>query len=246
MLALWGVSVAKRDASIVDGFWGLGFVGLAWLYVGLAREPPLRAALVAALFSLWGLRLSTHIIRRSAGASEDYRYAAMRNRWGSKFWWVSLFTVFGLQGALMLLISAPLYVMTTRAPTPWGPLDGLGLLLFAVGLGFEAVADAQLRRFKADPENQGRTLQAGLWRYTRHPNYFGDALVWWGLFVLADLTTGPGWTVLSPIVMTGLLMRVSGVPLLEAHMRRSRPDFAEYAARTNAFFPGPPKPPEGE
>lgn len=239
--ALWAISVAKRDASIIDGFWGLGFVGLAWLYVGLGEAPTPRALLVASLVTAWGVRLSTHIIRRSLGAPEDYRYAAMRRAWGERFWWVSLGTVFGLQGILLWTIGMPLYVVAQRPASGWGPLDVVGLLLFAVGLGFEAVADAQLSRFKANPENRGRTLQTGLWRYTRHPNYFGDAMVWWGLYVVADLASGGGWTVFAPLLMTGLLMRVSGVPMLERHMRSSRPDFADYAARTNAFFPGPPK-----
>lgn len=241
LLGLWGVSVAKRDASIIDGFWGLGFVGLAWLYLGLADPQTPRSWLVAALVTVWGVRLAAHIIRRSLGEPEDYRYAAMRRGWGERFWWVSLFTVFGLQGILLWTIAMPLYVVAHRPPSPWGALDALGLALFVVGLSFEAVSDWQLSRFKSDPENRGRTLQSGLWRYTRHPNYFGDAVLWWGLYVLADLASGGGWTVFAPIIMTGLLMRVSGVPLLEKRMQSTRPDFADYAARTNAFFPGPPK-----
>lgn len=238
---LWAVSVFKRDVSIIDACWGLGFVALAWLYTGLAETPTPRAWLVTGLVSLWGVRLGWHIGSRSLGHPEDYRYAAMRRSWGPRFWWVSLFTVFGLQGVLMLVIGAPLYVVSTRPASDGNLLDALGLALFVVGFLFEVVGDAQLRRFKADPARRGTTLQTGLWRYTRHPNYFGDAVLWWGLYVLADLSTGPGYTVFAPIIMTGLLMRVSGVPLLEAHMRRSRPDFAAYAARTSAFFPWPPR-----
>lgn len=241
LLVLWGVSVKKRDASIIDGFWSLGFVGLAWLYIGLAEPRTPRALLVAVLVTVWGLRLSAHIIRRGLGEGEDYRYQAMRRAWGARFWWVSLGTVFGLQGALQWLIAMPLHVVAQRPASPWGPIDALGLALFGAGLAFEAVSDAQLSRFKARPENRGRTLQTGLWRYTRHPNYFGDALLWWGLYLLADVASGGGWTIFAPALMTWLLMRVSGVPLLEAHMRDARPDFEAYAARTNAFFPGPPK-----
>lgn len=242
MVALWGVSVAKRDVSIIDAVWGLGFVGLAWLYVGLAEAVSPRAWLVAGLVTAWGVRLGLHIGGRSLGHPEDYRYAAMRRAWGPRFWWVSLFVVFGLQGALMLVIGAPLYVVSIRPATAWNPLDALGLALFVVGFAFEVIGDAQLQSFKADPANRGTTLKTGLWRYTRHPNYFGDALLWWGLYILADVASGGGLTVFAPVIMTGLLMRVSGVPLLEAHMKRSRPDFAEYARQTSSFFPWPPKP----
>jgi steroid 5-alpha reductase family enzyme len=236
MTLLWLWSLKKRDASIIDAFWGPGFAILAWVHVlenGMASS---RGILVAALTSVWALRLGWHIARRSVGKAEDYRYAAMRAHWGEKFWWVSFFTVFMLQAALMLAIAAPLYA-AAESSAALGLIDALGIALFLAGFACEAVADWQLRRFVASPQNRGRTLQTGLWRYSRHPNYFGDALLWWGLFLIGGLATGHLWLVFSPIIMTVLLRRISGVPLTEKRMRQRRPDFESYAKRTNTFIP---------
>jgi steroid 5-alpha reductase family enzyme len=242
MLALWWVSLARRDASIVDIFWGPGFALVAAVaaWVGTGGDPA-RGALSLAAVALWGLRLGAYLFWRNAGAGEDPRYQAMRRRHGERFGLVSLRTVFGLQAALMWTISLPVQVVHVSAGGPLGVGDALGVLLFSVGLGFEAIGDWQLARWKRDPASRGQVLQTGLWRYTRHPNYFGDALVWWGLYAIAAGTPAGVWTLPSPLLMSFLLLRVSGVPLLERGLRKRRPGYAEYAARTSAFFPWPPK-----
>jgi steroid 5-alpha reductase family enzyme len=242
MSILWLVSLARRDASIVDIWWGPGFVWIAAVAcaVGRGGDVP-RRALSLGLLALWGLRLGVYLFFRNRGAGEDYRYKAMRKRHGERFGLVSLATVFGLQGVLAWIVSWPVQVVHVSAGGPLGPLDLLGALLFAVGFAFEAVGDWQLARFKADPANAGRVMDRGLWRYTRHPNYFGDTLVWWGLFAIALATPAGRWTLLSPVLMSFLLLRVSGVPLLERGLRKRRPGYAEYALRTSAFFPLPPR-----
>jgi len=186
MLLLWLLSLRLRNAAIVDIFWGSGFGLLAWLYFALSAGFLPRKLLVATLVTIWGVRLSVHIWRRNHGRPEDFRYRAWRVQWAGNFAWRSLLQVFMLQGALMWLISAPLLLaQTATAPAALGLLDGLGTLLWLAGFIFEAGGDWQLERFKANPDNAGRIMDSGLWRYTRHPNYFGDALLWWGLYLLA-------------------------------------------------------------
>jgi steroid 5-alpha reductase family enzyme len=241
MTLVWLLSLARRDASIVDVFWGLGFVIVAWIYVAASAPRTSRGVLAAVLVTFWGLRLSLHILWRSRGRGEDYRYRAMRERDPAGFPRRSLLTVFWLQAALLWAISAPLFQAQRPGPPGLTALDGLGLALFALGFLFEAVGDWQLARFRNDPANVGRVMDRGLWRYTRHPNYFGDALLWWGFFCLALATPGSWWTLLSPVLMTLLLMRVSGVTLLERKLRETRPDYRRYAAQTSAFFPWLPR-----
>lgn len=237
MTAVWVGSLFKRDASIVDIFWGLGFVLAAWVYYIAADPSTLRAGIVVLLVSLWGLRLSGYILWRNWGEGEDYRYREMRQRHPETFARRSLFTVFWLQAGLLWAISIPL-LAAIRSPGPAGLswLDIAGIVFFAVGIVFEAGGDWQMARFKSDPANKGKVLDSGLWRYTRHPNYFGDAMVWWGLFLFAA-AAGAWWTVYSPSLMTALLMKVSGVTLLERNLRESKPGYREYIERTNAFFP---------
>lgn len=241
MLTLvWVLSVRLRDASVVDICWGPGFVLLAWLYVARFDAFAPRPIVVGVLVTLWGLRLAIHIFRRHRG--EDPRYGAMRQAHGPAFWWRSLFVVFWLQAVILWFVALPL-VATAAAPGPSHVTltDVLGVLLFATGLAFEAVGDYQLSRFRSDPSNRGRVLAAGLWRYTRHPNYFGDALLWWGVYLVAA-STPYGWlTAASPVVMTFLLLRVSGVALLERGLKATKPGYAEYVARTSAFIPWPPR-----
>jgi steroid 5-alpha reductase family enzyme len=239
---VWVLSLRLQDASVADVCWGLGFVLLAWLYCFLSPALTPRSWLVAVLITLWGTRLSWHIFRRNHGKGEDPRYQAMRASHGPAFWWRSLFTVFWLQGALLWFVALPL-LAAVRAAQPAGlqTVDGVGVLLFAVGFGFEVVGDRQLRRFRADPSNRGRVLDRGLWRYTRHPNYFGDAALWWGLYAIAAATPGGWLTVLSPALMTFLLLRVSGVTLLEQSLTASKPGYRAYIARTPAFFPWFPR-----
>jgi steroid 5-alpha reductase family enzyme len=241
---VWVLSLRRQDASIADVAWGLGFVLLAWLYCATSPTLTPRSWLVAGLVTLWGARLSLHIFRRNHGKGEDPRYQAMRASHGDPFWWRSLFTVFWLQGTLLWFVSLPVLV-AVRVPQParLSVVDGLGVLIFAVGFVFEVVGDAQLERFKADPNNRGTVLDRGLWRYTRHPNYFGDATLWWGLFVVAASTPGGWLTILSPALMTWLLMRVSGVTLLEKGLKASKPGYQAYVARTPAFFPWFPRTP---
>ncbi|MCU0513981.1 MAG: DUF1295 domain-containing protein [Anaerolineae bacterium] len=238
---LWLLSLWRRDASIVDIFWGSGFVILVWLWAALTAGDPLRRGLLLLAVTLWGLRLTLYLGWRNLGRGEDYRYAAWRRQYGPAWRWRSYAQVFLLQGGIMLLVALPLlaglWAAVPAAPTL---LDALGLLLWLVGFAFEAVGDWQLSRFRAQPQPPGRVLDTGLWRYTRHPNYFGDAVQWWGLFLLAA-AAGGGWTVFSPLLMTFLLRRVSGVALLERSLHRTRPAYADYVRRTSAFFPLPPR-----
>jgi len=238
----WVLSVKLQDASIADVCWGFGFALLSWLYCLLSPTLTSRSWVVAALVTLWGARLSLHIFRRNHGKEEDPRYRAMRASHGPAFWWRSLFTVFWLQGAILWFVALPLLV-AVRAAQPAGltAVDGLGVVLFALGFGFEVVGDYQLSRFKAESSNRGHVLDRGLWRYTRHPNYFGDATLWWGLYATACATSGGWLTVLSPALMSFLLIRVSGVTLLEAGLQASRPGYREYITRTPAFFPWFPR-----
>jgi steroid 5-alpha reductase family enzyme len=238
MVLLWLLSLAKRDVSIVDVFWGLGFVGLTWLYYGLGPESQSRHLLVLFLVTAWGVRLALYILWRNWGHGEDRRYQAMREYRGQHFWWVSFFTIFLLQGFLIWFIAAPLLVVQMSTTPPlWTWADIIGLLLWGTGFFFESVGDWQLARFQADAANRGRVMRSGLWAYTRHPNYFGDALVWWGYFFFALSVPGGIWTIFSPLLMTFLLLKVSGVALLEQTITERRPDYREYIERTNAFIP---------
>ena len=238
---VWLFSVRLRDASIADIAWGPGFALLAWFYrVSGAPSDP-RATVLAWLVTAWAVRLAVHILARHDG--EDPRYRSMRAAQGPAFWWRSLFTVFWLQAALQWFVALPLLAAARPgAPAAVTATDAAGALAFAIGFGFEAIADRQLTRFKADPANRGRVLDTGLWRYSRHPNYFGDALLWWGLFLIAAAAPGAWMTVLSPAVMTVLLLRVSGVALLERGLRKSKPGYASYIDRTSAFVPWLPRP----
>jgi steroid 5-alpha reductase family enzyme len=237
MLALWMLSLALEDSSIVDIFWGPGFVLVAWV-VALQEGWSERGALATGLVTVWGLRLAVHLAVRNIGKGEDPRYQAMRRARGPAWWWKSLFIVFAFQGVLIWVVSLPLQQAIVRGGA-LGIVDALAIAVFVAGLYFETVGDWQLVRFKAQPANRGRVMDQGLWRYTRHPNYFGDFLVWWGLYGLA-LAAGAWWTVVGPLVMSFLLLRVSGVTLLEQGMK-SRPGYEDYVRRTSAFFPRPPR-----
>lgn len=238
----WLLSVLLRDVSIVDVMWGPGFALVAAVGTLLGAGAPARKVLVLALVGLWGLRLAIHILLRNLGQGEDYRYRAMRERQGPRFVWLSALTVFGLQGVLMLFIAQPV-VAAAALPgaSTLGPLDFAGSALFALGFLCEALGDAQLARFRADPANRGKVCDVGLWRYSRHPNYFGDATLWWGIYLLACAVPGGYWTIASPLVMTLLLLKVSGVALLERGLASSKPGYAAYSARTSAFIPWFPK-----
>ncbi|RPI12584.1 MAG: DUF1295 domain-containing protein [Lysobacterales bacterium] len=237
--ATWVVATLKRNVTIVDTVWPLFFVLAAWLYAGAHEVPDARTALVVFVITAWGLRLATYLAWRNRGHEEDRRYAAIRSRNEPGFAWKSLYLIFGFQALLAWIVSMPLAGAIT-GDRPLGILDALGLALWAVGMVFEAGGDWQLARFKRDPANRGRVMDRGLWRYTRHPNYFGDFCVWWGCYLMA-LSAGAWWTLPGPVLMSFLLMRFSGVRLLESDIGERRPEYADYARRTNAFFPGPPR-----
>jgi steroid 5-alpha reductase family enzyme len=246
MIGTWLVSLALRNASIVDIVWGLGFTAVAWAVRAQGEGNSARQWLLVALTSVWGLRLFAYLFWRNHGKGEDYRYRAMRKRWGDRFPVVSLGTVFVLQGCLMWTVSLPVQLGQSATGPGLGLLTGLGIALWAVGLFFETVGDLQLARFKADPAHSGLLMDRGLWRYTRHPNYFGDACVWWGIGLVAieASVSAPARIaiVLGPVVMTVLLVRVSGVALLERSLQKRKPGYEAYVARTSAFFPRPPRP----
>ena len=237
---VWAVSIRRRDASLADIWWGSGFVVLAWLYYVLFDGAGVRPTTVALLVTAWGTRLAVHIASRHRG--EDPRYRAMRDAHGPAFWWRSLFTVFWPQATLMWLVALPLLLSARGGgPASIQPTDVIGLGLFALGFSFETIGDWQLARFRRDPANRGRVLETGLWRYTRHPNYFGDATLWWGLFLLTTAAPGAWLTVGSPLLMTVLLLRVSGVTLLEPRLTAAKPGYADYVRRTSPFIPWPPR-----
>jgi steroid 5-alpha reductase family enzyme len=240
MAVVWALSLPLRDASIADVFWGPGFAFVA-IVAATVSPPSPRSALLVVLTSVWGLRLALHIgTRWRKKKEEDRRYQAMRANWGERFPVVSLFTVFLLQGALLWVVSLPLQAgAALGAGRPLGLADVAGALIFLAGLLFEAVGDAQLARFLADPASRGEVMQTGLWRYTRHPNYFGDALLWWGLGIVGA-ATGAWWCLVGPALMTFLLVRVSGVSLLEKDIAGRRPGYAAYVRRTSPFLPLPP------
>ncbi len=241
MVFLWLVSLALKNSSIVDIFWGTGFVLIAWLTFALFPEGYLpRKVLSALLVTIWGLRLSIHIFLRNKGKGEDFRYQKWRNEAGSSWWYRSLFKVFLLQGILMWIISLPVVAAQVSPKGPLNILDFFGLAVWIIGFYFEAAGDHQLARFKSNPENKGGVLNSGVWKYSRHPNYFGDAFQWWGFFLLA-LSAGYWWAVISPLIMTLLLIRVSGVALLEKTLKESKPGYREYVENTSAFIPMPPK-----
>lgn len=226
----------------MDIFWGFGFVLVAWTYSALTPQGvEIRKWLLLSLVTIWGLRLSFYILWHNWGKPEDYRYQVWRREAGVSWWWRSFFKVFLLQCLLMWIISAPLYAAQAGAkPASLIWLDALGGVVWLVGFFFEAVGDWQLVRFKANPKDRGKVLDSGVWRFTRHPNYFGDAAQWWGFFLVA-VSAGGWWTVFSPVIMTVLLLRVSGVALLEKSLNETKPQYKEYMERTSPFFPLPPK-----
>ena len=234
---LWLVSLALRNASIVDIFWGPGFVLVGWLYHLTSSPRTGLGALACALVTAWGLRLAGHIAFRNAGSGEDYRYRQWRERSGKAFWWVSLFKVFLLQAVVLWVVSSPLLpAQRPGAGSAWGWLIPVGLALWAVGFFFEVVSDWQLLAFKREPANRGRVLNSGLWRLSRHPNYFGEAVLWWGIGLIAAAVGGP-LALIGPAVLTFTLVKISGVAMLDRELVTRRPGYAEYIATTPAFLP---------
>jgi steroid 5-alpha reductase family enzyme len=236
---LWLLSLALKDSSIVDIFWGTGFVILSLAYFAMTVGDFERKGLLVVLVMFWGLRLSLYLAKRNLGKGEDFRYQTWRKESGKSWWWQSFFKVFLLQGLLLWFISMPLLgAQFYAAKLNW--LDYLAALIWLIGFIFEAGGDWQLMNFRANPDNKGKVLDTGFWRYTRHLNYFGDAAQCWGFYLFA-VAAGAWWTILSPLLMTFLLLRISGVVMLEKSLKKTKPEYADYVKRTSAFFPLPPK-----
>lgn len=235
----WLFSLVKRDVSFVDSLWSLFFLLAAAVFVVWAQPLSDRGALVLALVAIWSLRLSIYITARNWGQPEDYRYQSIRAKNEPGFAFKSLYIVFGLQGMLAWFIALPLLPAIT-SDAALNALDFLAATLWIVGFIFEAGGDYQLARFKSRDDSSGRVLDTGLWRYTRHPNYFGDFCIWWSFYLFA-VAAGGWWSIASPLLMSILLLKVSGVAMLERTITDRRPEYADYIRRTNAFFPGPPR-----
>ena len=231
----WLLSLRSNNVTVVDSLWGMFFLVATVLGFYFFAAPSLRALIVLVLVVLWSCRLSIYLHLRNHGKAEDARYQAIRQRNQPNFRFKSLYLVFMLQAVLAWLLSSALFV-SLQSVQDLNHLDGIALLLWLLGMSFQVVADAQLARFKAQPNHQNKVLSQGLWRYTRHPNYFGDAVLWWGYFGFA-VAAGVGWTVLSPLLMTFLLMKVSGVALLEERLVETKPQYLDYMSQTPAFFP---------
>ncbi|MCU1397925.1 MAG: hypothetical protein JWN62_1034 [Acidimicrobiales bacterium] len=242
MIVTWVISLALKNASIVDIVWGLGFVLVAWtVRLSTDQGDSKRQWLLLALTTIWGLRLAVHLFVRNHGAGEDYRYRAMRKHYGPRYGLISLGTVFALQGVLMFVVSLPVQ-LGQADPTPKvGVIAIVGVAVWLIGMFFETVGDLQLAAFKRDPANKGKVMNVGLWRYTRHPNYFGDACVWWGIGLVAAETGAGAWGLIGSALMTYLLRRVSGVTLLERSLVKRREGYTDYVATTSPFVPRPPK-----
>jgi steroid 5-alpha reductase family enzyme len=239
VILAWLVSIIQRDTSVVDIFWGAGFVLVSFVFFMMTDGLLIRKVLLLSLVAIWGLRLSVYIGIRNHGKPEDPRYRAWRDKHGSSWPIRSLVTVFLFQGILMWIISLPLLVAMVpggHAKLIW--MDFVGIVLWSIGFLFEAIGDWQLFRFKKDPSNDGKVLDSGLWRYTRHPNYFGEFAIWWGFGFIA-LTSGHFWVLVSPILVSILVMKFSGVGLLEKSLKDSKSGYRDYIKTTSAFFPWP-------
>lgn len=236
-LVTFAVAQAQKNNGLIDIAWGLGFVFSAWLSLLIGRPAGFVPLLITACVTIWGVRLTWHLARRNLGKPEDFRYAQMRADWSPKTFYLRMFVqIYLLQLVLNYLINLPTVVSNLQASVAWGAPTAAGLLVWAIGFCFESVGDRQLRDFKADPANRGKLITTGLWRYSRHPNYFGEATQWWGIFLMAISGNGRWWLVLSPVLITLFLVYVSGVPLLERKYA-GRPDWEAYKCRTSMFVP---------
>jgi steroid 5-alpha reductase family enzyme len=242
MIILWSISVIIKNVSIVDVFWGLGFVIVNGIYFYLSENFQLRSIIVLLLVSIWGLRLSIYLGLRNIGKSEDFRYQEFRRKYGAhRYWWFSFFQVFLLQGALIMIISLPLLgIHYFSENKDLSILDYMGITLWLIGFIFESLGDYQLAKFKKDPRNNNKVLNTGLWKYTRHPNYFGDTVVWWA-YAIFCISAGAYWPILGSVIMTFLIIKVSGVALLEEDISDRRPEYKMYIDKTSSFFPWFPK-----
>ncbi len=240
-MTVWFVfSLFSRRNDVADTAWGLGFVYLAWASLFITDSADIRSYLIVALVTIWGTRLSAHIFLRNRGKKEDFRYAKWRKDWGKWFYLRSYLQVFFLQGMLLYAIVLPVLIVNREIGEALNYLDVLGFLIWGVGFFFEAVGDAQLNKFIRKSSNKGKLIEEGLWRYTRHPNYFGETLCWWGIWIISLSATDSLWGIIGPLTITILILKVSGIPLLEKKMSE-HPDFKDYKERVSIFFPLPPK-----
>ncbi len=239
---LWIWSVIIKNASIVDLFWGFGFVVVNTFYAFMSGELNSRKILILALLSIWGLRLTIYLAWRNIGKGEDFRYQEFRKNFGpERYWWVSFFQTFLLQGVLIMIVSLPLLAINSSAdPGDLKLLDYFGIVVWLIGFAFESGGDFQLSRFKKNKANKGKVLNTGFWKYTRHPNYFGDSAVWWA-YAIFSIAAGGYWQIVGSIVMTLLIIKISGVALLEKTLNETKPQYKEYIQKTNSFFPWFPK-----
>lgn len=236
-VASWVLSIFRKDVSFVDSLWSLFFLAAAAVFAIAADPLSTKGKVVLVLVALWALRLSIYITARNWGQPEDYRYRSIRANNEPGFVFKSFYIVFGLQGVLAWLVALPLLPAITSAhELNW--IDGVAATLWVIGFIFEAGGDYQLSRFKARADSKGQVLDTGLWRYTRHPNYFGDFCIWWSFYLFA-VASGAWWSIASPLLMSILLLKVSGVAMLEKTISERRPEYADYIRRTNAFLPGP-------
>lgn len=234
------VSILKKRNDIADIFWGLGFVVMAWLAYLLGNDFGYTVLIMNALVTIWGLRLAYHIYLRNSKKTEDKRYVDMRNRWERRFLYKSYINVYMLQGLLLFLVALPILVANYHSDNQMNFITLLGVAIWLLGFGFESIADLQLSRHINNPKNKGKLMRSGLWKYSRHPNYFGEVVCWWGVWLVSFSLAGQAWSVIGPIIITVLIVFVSGVPMLEKHYEGRR-DFEDYKKRTSIFFPLPPK-----
>lgn len=234
------IALLKKRNDIADTAWGLGFMVVAWVSLLIGNNPTWISVLINILVSIWGLRLAWHVYLRNRNKPEDFRYLAWRKEWGKWFLARSYLQVFILQGLFLLMISIPVIFLNLNATGDVNLFIILGLLVWIIGFYFEVVGDWQLKNFIQDPKNKGKLMMEGLWRYSRHPNYFGEVTMWWGIFLTTLMLPNAIFTIIGPLTITILILFVSGVPLLEKKYA-SRSDFQEYMKRTSVFFPLPPK-----
>jgi len=239
---LWIWSIFIKNVSIVDIFWGVGFVVVNAFYVYMSGELNPRKILILVLVSIWGLRLGIYLAIRNIGKGEDFRYQEFRRNYGPKrYWWFSYFQTFLLQGVLIMIVSLPLLgVNLSSSSGDLKVLDYIGIAVWLIGFTFEAGGDYQLMRFKRAATNKGKVLNKGFWKYTRHPNYFGDSAVWWA-YALFSIAAGSYWQIIGSVIMTLLIIKISGVALLEKTLNNTKPQYREYIEKTNSFFPWFPK-----
>ena len=235
----WLISLVRNNVTHVDSMWSLFLAIGAYTYFFNSHEASPRSILILTLVSIWAIRLCAYLTWRNWNPHEDHRYAAIRKNNQPNFWLSSIYIVFGLQAVLAWIISAPLFgAIVSKLAINF--IDVIGIILFTFGFLWETLADMQLAKFKAQLSNKGKVLNTGLWRFSRHPNYFGECCIWWGFYLIA-LAGGAWWTIISPILMTLLLLKISGVSLLEKDIAERRPAYADYVKNTNAFIPGNPK-----